>query len=234
MKCPVIVVCVFIMGMFMGIVLHKIIPRVCRRLIEASRTPIDPLLGKYGKWSIAIYEGDMPFGLKPAEGIPNPVITPERVTDTDAIFVADPFIFRHEGEWHMFFEVMPRDTERGIIGRAESADGREWHYRGIVLREDFHMSYPQVFRWEGGIYMIPESAYDYSVRLYRAAPFPGKWDCVGKLLTGHDFTDATVFRHDGGWWMFVSNTRNDALSLYFLRSSGLRLAAASNEPGGQE
>lgn len=218
MKCWVLVVCLLIAGILLGIALHKGKPRFYRRFMEAfrpPRPPIDPLHSKYGKWAIAIYEGATPFDLKPAADFPNPLITAESVTDTDALFVADPFIFRHQGGWHMFFEVMPRDTESGVIGRAESVDGREWHYRGITLREDFHVSYPHVFEWEGEIYMIPESADDYSVRLYRAASFPEKWECVGKLLTGHDFTDATVFRHEETWWMFVSNTRNNALSLYF-------------------
>ena len=111
------------------------------------------------------------------------MITTEDVTDADAILVADPFIFRRDDTWHMFFEVLPRDTERGVIARAESTDGREWQYRGMVLGEDFHFSYPQIFEWEGEIYMIPESAEDLSVRLYRASSFPEKWECVGKLLT---------------------------------------------------
>jgi hypothetical protein len=205
-------------GVLCGMLVQKRKPGILRRAVGMLRPPppaVDPAINKYGKWSIAIFEGPTPFNLKPAAGIPNPVITPEGVTDADAILVADPFIFRHRDTWHMFLEVMPRDTERGVIARAESTDGREWHYRGTVLSEDFHLSYPQVFEWEGEIYMVPESAGDLSVRLYRASSFPEKWECVGKLLTGHDYVDATVFRHDGGWWMWVGNPGNDVLNLYF-------------------
>lgn len=201
-----------------GILIQKRQPRPYRRLLDAlrpARPPVDPALKTFGKWSIALYEGPTPFELSPAADVSNPVITPEDVSDTDAILVADPFIFRTGGKWFMFFEVMRRDNERGVIACAESADGRDWNYRNMVLSEDFHLSYPQVFEWEGGIYMVPESAGDLSVRLYRAVSFPEKWEHAGNLLSGHAFVDATVFRHGGGWWMFVSTTGNDVLNLYY-------------------
>jgi hypothetical protein len=217
-SCAIVALCAAIAGVLCGMLVQKRKPGILRRLAGMMRPPpppVDDAVRRYGKWSIAIYEGPTPFNLAPAADITNPVISTEDVTDADAILVADPFIVRRDDTWHMFFEVLPRDTERGVIARAESTDGRQWHYRGIIIREDFHMSYPQVFEWEGTIYMIPESAEDFSVRLYRAVSFPENWECVVKLLTGHDYSDATLFRHDGGWWMFASNTRNNVLNLYF-------------------
>jgi len=216
--CAILAVAAATAGLLCGMLLQNRKPGILRRLLGVLRPApkaVDHAVQIYGKWSIAIYEGPTPFNLSPAAGFANPVITPESVTDTDAIFVADPILFRKDGAWHMFFELMPRDTERGVIARADSVDGRKWHYRGITLSADFHLSYPHVLEWEGAIYMIPESADDFSVRLYRAESFPEKWEFVGSLLTGHDFADATVFRQDGGWWMFVSNTRNNLLNLYF-------------------
>jgi hypothetical protein len=40
------------------------------------------------------------------------------------------------------------------------------------------------------------------VRLYRAAAFPGRWEHVCDLVEGRA-VDASVFRHDGRWWMFA-------------------------------
>ena len=174
----------------------------------------DELLRKFGRWSIAICEGASPFALKPAEGVSNPVIGPADVTDTAALLTADPFLFRHEGKWHLFFEVLRRADELGVIARAESVDGRTWSYGGMVLEETFHLSYPQVFEWDGGIYMIPESAADFSVRLYRAVEFPDRWEHAATLLYGYPFADATVFRHAGRWWMFVSTNANNVLNIY--------------------
>jgi hypothetical protein len=215
--CAILVLAMALAGLLCGMVIQKRKPGILRRLLGVVRPAPpapDPALQTYGKWSIAIYEGPSPFNLSPAAGTAHPVITTECVTDTDAILVADPFLFRKDGAWHMFFEVMRRADERGVIAHAESADGLSWRYHGIVLEEKFHLSYPQVFEWEGEIFMVPESSADLSVRLYRAVSFPDRWEHAGTLLSGYTFADSTVFRHDGRWWMMVSTNHNDVLNLY--------------------
>jgi hypothetical protein len=72
-------------------------------------------------WSISIYRGDSPFKLEPIDA--DPVLTKDSVTDVPAAFVADPFLLRHNGAWHMFFEVMNAETNRGEIGLATSNNG---------------------------------------------------------------------------------------------------------------
>src|SRR5262249_41123240 len=77
--------------------------------------------------------------------------------------------------------------------------------------------YPQVFRWQGDYYMIPESYQAGAVRLYRATDFPTRWAWVANLLEGPYLVDASVFHRDGRWWMFVDTSaemRNDTLRLY--------------------
>jgi hypothetical protein len=153
-------------------------------------------------WSIAIYTGVNPLEIKSPEHINNPVLTKADVTDVAAKFVADPFMIRREEGWFMFFEILNRETGRGEIGLARSSDGFNWNYERIVLREPFHLSYPHVFRHEGNFYIIPESREDQSVRLYRAINFPWEWRLEHTLLKG-DFADATIFRHNGLWWLYV-------------------------------
>lgn len=51
-----------------------------------------PVVYYYDIWSIGIYEGESPFELKPAQGVTNPVLTAESVTDAKADYVADPFV----------------------------------------------------------------------------------------------------------------------------------------------
>jgi hypothetical protein len=168
-------------------------------------------------WSIGIYRGNSPFALAPAPDVKNPVLTSADVSDVPALFVADPFMLRANGSWHMFFEVMNWRTRMGEIGLAVSDDGARWTYRQIVLAEEFHMSYPQVFRWQGDYYMVPETYEAGAVRLYKATDFPTRWSWVADLLEGPYLADATVFRRDGRWWMFVDTSekmRNDTLRLY--------------------
>jgi len=108
-------------------------------------------------------------------------------------------------------------TNKGEIGVATSADGLQWAYQRIVLAEPFHLSYPYVFEWEGGIYMVPESHQAGEVRLYRAERFPESWCCVATLLAAPYAVDASVCRHDDHWYLFVDTSpgaNHDLLRLF--------------------
>src|SRR5215471_11937791 len=122
-------------------------------------------------WSIGIYTGASPFRLYPSRKTSNPVLSPEDVTDVSAAFVADPFMLRVNGSWHMFFEVLNSRSDKGEIGLAESTDGYRWEYRQIVLDEPFHLSYPYVFEWKDDYYMMPETLAQGAVSLYVADRF---------------------------------------------------------------
>ncbi len=167
------------------------------------------------RWSIGIYEGSSPFDLKPMNDVSNPVLTADDVTDIDAAFVADPFIIFRKGTYYMFFEVQNRKNDQGDIAYAESADGKKWHYRKVIIDEKFHLSYPYVFEWNNDYYMIPESHRDHSVRLYKATEFPDKWEYTGNILSGDEWTDSSIVRYNDKWWLLTSNTKHDVLNIYF-------------------
>ncbi|WP_448203909.1 glucosamine inositolphosphorylceramide transferase family protein [Azospirillum sp. sgz302134] len=154
------------------------------------------------RWSIGLYRGPSPLALRPLDKADRPALTARDVTDIPAQAVADPFLLRRDGLWHMFFEVMNGATDLGEIAHATSPDGLAWSYGAVVLREPFHLSYPQVFAWDGAVWMVPETRQAESVRLYRATDFPRGWECVGTLLHGR-YADATLLNHDGRWWMFA-------------------------------
>lgn len=167
-------------------------------------------------WSISIYTGKSPFDLSPSAKIPNPVLTQESVTDVDAEFVADPFMIRHSDRWFMFLEVLLRESEKGEIGLVTSDDGFEWKYERIVLREEFHLSYPYVFEWQREFYMIPETLGANAACLYKADEFPWRWSMVSRLIEGQ-CADPSIVRFNDLWWLFVCSTpyQHDTLRLYF-------------------
>ncbi|HEV2853859.1 MAG TPA: hypothetical protein VHC97_13740 [Thermoanaerobaculia bacterium] len=166
-------------------------------------------------WSIGIYTGPSPFELSPAPGIENPVLSAASVTDAPASFVADPFMLWTGGLWHLFFEVKTGPGGKGEIGWATSPDGLRWEYRRIVLAEPFHLSYPYVFAWDGGFFMVPETLAPGAVRLYRADPFPERWVYVRDLLP-LTAADPSPFRFADRWWMFLCPRpyEHDTLALY--------------------
>jgi hypothetical protein len=165
-------------------------------------------------WSIGIYTGDSPYRLKPAAEISNPVLTRASVTDVPATFVADPFMLRTQ-TWYMFFEVL-LTPNKGEIGLATSENGLDWSYQQIALREDFHLSYPYVFEWQGTYYMIPETLGANAVCLYVADDFPTRWSLKARLIEGQ-YADPSIIRFGDRWWLFTCSRpyQHDTLSLYF-------------------
>lgn len=170
-------------------------------------------------WSIGIYSGPSPLALRPAPECSNPVLQADDVTDARAKFVADPFLVRHGERWCMFFEVLDQDRKLGSIAVAESDDGFRWSYIGIVLQEEFHLSYPFVFAWQGRHYMIPESLRADEVRVYCAESFPRRWSFAGSLIKGRH-ADPSLHRGRRHWWLFTcpSSPRHDTMALFYAPS----------------
>jgi hypothetical protein len=195
---------------------RKILKLVRQSLRLAGIKPADPLPCR-DYYAIAIYQGSSPLDLQPAAGARTPVLTGADVNDLAAVYVADPFMIRCEGMWHMFFEILPEAVDKGVIGHASSADGLNWRYGQVVIEEDFHLSYPCVFESGGEIYMVPESHQDRTVRLYQAVDFPARWRHVCNLLEDCELVDCTPFFRDGRWWMFAGCGEPP------LRADGLRL-----------
>lgn len=172
-----------------------------------------------GNWfSIGMFGGPSPLDLSPLPGASNPVLTYRDVTDAPAIFVADPFLIRHsDGLWYMFLEIMNDAAYRAEISLAISEDARSWRYEGVVLRETFHLSYSQVFFWQGDYYMLPEMYEQNYLCLYRADPFPRVWRPVSRFLDGGPIADATILRYQGHWYIFACPCpgKEDELRLYW-------------------
>lgn len=195
---------------------------VARTLKQRLPNTVRYVLSPRRHWAIGLYGGSSPLDLRPLDGIANPVLTAADVTDVDASFVADPFAMCHGGRWYVLFEVFDRVRRRGSIGAAVSDDLRSWTYLGVVLREPFHVSYPHMFRWDNEIFLMPETAEDGGVRLYRATSFPESWELVGRVLGGPSYLDSTVFHHDDKWWMLTDTGRHQgAGTLRLYTSDGL-------------
>lgn len=190
-------------------------------VIFISKTTDIPFIGidseAYGKWSIGIYklrDNDGSLELTSHPEAKNPVLTAKDITDRNALFVADPFLFYENNTYYMFFEVYS-DKSYGDIGLATSQDGLNWKYQQIVLDEPFHLSYPYVIRWKDAFYMIPESSQDESIRLYKAEKFPYKWCFVKRLIDDRRFDDPTIFYFQKKLWLFVCTNHNSRLHLYY-------------------
>ncbi|KAI5054728.1 hypothetical protein GOP47_0029873 [Adiantum capillus-veneris] len=67
-------------------------------------------------------------------------------------FVSDPFLFIQDTKLFVFYETKNAITMQGDIGVAESTDGGgTWRHLGIALDEEWHLSYPHVFEFDGQV-----------------------------------------------------------------------------------
>lgn len=133
---------------------------------------------------------------------------------------ADPFVIARGGRHYVFFEELPYAARKGHISMIEIGPGGRWSAPVRVLERDHHLSYPFLLEHEGALYMIPESAQNRSVDLYRCIDFPLRWRLERPLLEGVRCVDATLHRAADRWWMFAnvaagaSRTYDDELHLF--------------------
>ena len=111
---------------------------------------------------------------------------------------ADPFLFEWEGRRYLFAEYMNRWRLIGSIAVCEiRQDGSLTKFQEI-LKEPFHLSFPNVFEHAGQIYMIPESGWNKDIRLYRATNFPFEWEFVQSLVEGENYVDTSFLTDTKG------------------------------------
>lgn len=130
--------------------------------------------------------------------------------------VADPFLFAFGGTLFLFYEVKT-DHGHGEIWAQSLSQKGEWISLGCVVREEFHLSYPQVFEHGGHVYMIPEAAQSGKVLLYTAVDFPAKWEICGTLID-EPLVDPTLLIRDDDGFLLLATTRDYALKLYYSRA----------------
>lgn len=117
---------------------------------------------------------------------------------------ADPYPVELDGRRLVFVEELVHAMNKGVIVCLELlADGTAVRH-GLVLEEEAHLSYPQVFQWKGTWYMTVESCEARRVSLYIAEEFPLRWRRVTDLIEGREAVDPTLHHQDGVWYLFAN------------------------------
>ena len=119
-------------------------------------------------------------------------------------FWADPFAVKADDRYYVFIEEYPYEFAKGHISVIELDRKGVVSGPRKVLERDYHLSYPFIFEWKGDYYMLPETAANKTIELYRAKSFPFVWQPDKVLMTNVRAKDATLAEIDGTWWMFVS------------------------------
>jgi hypothetical protein len=117
---------------------------------------------------------------------------------------ADPFPVQKNGSTFLFFEELPFDAGRAHIAMSEVRRNGTWSPPVRVLERGYHLSYPFVFEDGGELWMVPETAQNQTIELYRCVDFPLRWRLERVLLDGVRLVDATLHKGADRWWMFAN------------------------------
>jgi len=146
------------------------------------------------RWSIA-YAKHKNFSKSLSEYI--------EIKNPDQRFLADPFLFQSNGQTIIFAEDYFYDDGKGRIS-AINISNSEPEFLGVVLEEDFHLSFPFIFENDGTIYMIPETHQADEIRLYECSSFPMEWTFKMTLLKNVSSADTMIFKHANSWFLFTN------------------------------
>lgn len=125
-----------------------------------------------------------------------------RIRNDRSFWVADPFPIEIGGELYIFGEVFEYAKDKGSIGYTRLVQGEFLPWQ-IVIEEDYHMSFPNLFYNDGVLYMCPEAHQSEELYLYRCLSFPDKWVKDKVLIEQGNFSDTIFLRAEEGDYGFT-------------------------------
>ena len=118
-------------------------------------------------------------------------------------YLADPFVVKHQDKTVIFVEDYFIKDQKGKIS-AIQIDGDKNHFLGVVLEENFHMSFPCIFIYKENIYMIPETSEINQIRLYICKEFPLKWELFSVVMDNVSAADSIIFTENDTWFLLTN------------------------------
>lgn len=118
-------------------------------------------------------------------------------------FLADPFVWRSNGEDYCFVEDFSSKKGLGCIAAYKLSD-RGAERLGDAIAEPFHMSFPYLFEVGSALYMCPEISQSREIRLYESIDFPLKWKFSKTLMQDISAVDSMIFQFENRWWMLTN------------------------------
>ncbi|MFP3999207.1 MAG: hypothetical protein ACLFUN_05125 [Desulfobacterales bacterium] len=197
---------VYILCSLLGAAIIIILPKkITKRIRKNARKKLNAC------WSIGYLRLTKPFELDLTEEIP---AYNKFNIGVPAETLADPFVINSGNNGvYLFHEVVFTGESLGKIAvSALDAENNQWEYKGVIIDEPFHLSYPYVFYAAGGYYMIPETKAAKSVRLYKAIDFPMKWRFVKSIIKNRKLVDPSIVCFEGKYYLFAN--RKKRLYLY--------------------
>lgn len=143
-----------------------------------------------------------------------------------AKWVADPFPFEHGGILYIFGEVFEYSTGRGALGYTKLENGKFSPWK-VVIREAYHMSFPNIFEKDRDIYICPETSACKQLYLYKAKSFPDIWEKSNVIKNNCNFNDTIFYQKDDDIYGFTSEWESldkHSLRLFKLKDNSVEIS----------
>lgn len=128
---------------------------------------------------------------------------PTIITEEAGAFWADPFIINDSRNNWIFFEELDHKTRLGKISVINLQDGKPLK-KEVVLEKPYHLSFPNVFKFEKDYYMMPEESASNEQNIYKATRFPFQWEKYKTIFKNIKMVDSVFIFHDGRYWLFFN------------------------------
>ncbi len=137
---------------------------------------------------------------------------------------ADPFVVKKDdGDFYVFFEELNMKSRKGYISylHFDNAGNLMGKIPRKVIQENYHLSYPFVFKDNNIFYMLPEAASSGELWLYKCINFPDEWEKEKRIFKDKPFYDATLIKHQDHYYLFgtekviAESARDQYLFIYY-------------------
>lgn len=131
---------------------------------------------------------------------------------------ADAFAFEQDGKLNLLVEAYNYKEQRGKISSVGiETETLQALPPKTVLETDYHLAYPFLFQYKNAWYCMPESANNMNLDIYSYDP---KMQCLtflSTLLRDIPAVDATLYNHNGYWWLFFTQkgSTNTELHIWY-------------------
>lgn len=138
----------------------------------------------------------------------------KKLTPPKDRFWADPFIITKGDVTYVFIEELLYKTDKGHISVFTIDATGKVNTPIPIIEANYHLSYPFIFQDNNNFYLIPETAANKTIELYKCIDFPYKWKLEKIIMQNIDAVDTTIHYHKGKYWMFVNIKENEGASTW--------------------
>ena len=117
----------------------------------------------------------------------------------------DPFIIYYQKKYICYVEDFDFKKNKGQISAVEIYENGDYKNLGICIEENFHLSFPYIFKFNNNLYMCPETKEANSINIYKCTKFPLEWKHYAVAIDKISAVDPMIFFYNNYWWLIFTS-----------------------------